>query len=102
MPAPDLPLHAQVAQALGWTECHDRGDGKWFGKKPSDTAFSDIPAYDKTWCNGGFLIVNYVFSLSHQVGSWIAADHDGELFAGLTPLEAVCRLVAYRNRGKNG
>lgn len=95
----ELPLHVQVALALGWSNPYDPGNGKWIAKKPGDTVHSDVPTYDKRWCDGGYLIPNHVRSLSHHGEGWLASNADGELFAGATPLEAVCRLVAYKFKG---
>jgi len=71
------PLAVQVAEVLGWTECHEvkhivRGS-EWFGKRPADDHFYSIsgdtvpwyavPRYDK---GGGALwplIVRYKISL---------------------------------------
>lgn len=52
------PLHVQVAEALGWTWCHDRGDGLWLGS-PDGGPNKEIPGYGVTACATGPLIERF-------------------------------------------
>lgn len=97
----DKPLHVQVAECLGWINCHDRGDGLWEGNpppKPSDgIGFKEVPHYDKTWCAAGPLVERFEMSISKMESpftDWQAYDREGRFFGcGATPSEAISELI---------
>ena len=61
----DKPLHVQVAEALGWTNCYDRGDGLYLGSNPIRPEISEeIPRFDKSWCSTGPLIARNFICIS--------------------------------------
>jgi hypothetical protein len=53
----DKPLHVQVAEALGWTDCHQKPhDEEWWGYVNYSQGYRSIPRYDLDWSATGPLI----------------------------------------------
>ena len=86
----DKPLHVQVAEALGWTDCQLQTEfsamewarhGHWIGRgiNPGDKIDTPqpIPHYDSDWSATGPLIEKYPITLGRfakwfQNGQWFA------------------------------
>lgn len=105
--ADEKPLHAQVAEALGWTNLRCSladGSAQW-GVNPSgryrimwDNLRLDlVPRFDSDWRATGPLMERYARSVyGLGGGGWEAmAREAGHLGRGETPLVAVCRLVLH-------
>jgi Bacteriophage P22, NinX len=101
----EKPLHVQVAEALGWTDCHpDANDlGWWGGTCPAEFDQLGIESntlvyrYDEEWEATGPLIERYHLTVCpwpDDRTTWIAEWEEGvEAGQGPTPLIAVCHLI---------
>jgi hypothetical protein len=112
------PLHVQVAEALGWENCHERKGGillplpllpgkGWSGWPPgvlpivgSGYRTAPVYCYDTDWAATGPLIEKYKMGVWPADEDWLAdtftAKHptiDGGTTRGRSPLEAVCKLI---------
>lgn len=120
---PDKPIHVQVAEALGWTDCTLSGYVHWRGEHFEDrrtwqginphvaertTIQSSVPRYDTDWAATGPLIEEYRLTVrptmqfprdSDDAASWDAFVYVddfhtiGRFVVGVTPLLAVCNLI---------
>ena len=108
-----MPLHVQVAQALGWTELTDAGSGFWDGTPTKEWAKSQgfdfiprlivVPRYDSDWSATGPLIERLKLNLQpyydDPAKAWVAFEgrmgiNGAEfLLTAPTPLTAVCNLI---------
>lgn len=113
----EQPLHVQVAEALGWTDCHlcghkECGPGFWVGDVPVvDGTIREshlMPRYDTDWAATGPLIEKYGIDINHfgdgnpadcaDPMSWFARHERREWGTwdeceAATPLLAVCALI---------
>lgn len=105
----EIPLHAQCAEALGWTNLVDRGDGLWLGKQPETGLTCEVPAYGQTWCATGPLVERFNVSV-YMTGTfdWRGFARDwtkkplqkGVEVVMCTPCEAIARVVVELHRKK--
>lgn len=104
---PDFPLHVQVAEALGWTELHQREDGShvtWWGREPHGGLRIQVPPYDRSWCSVGPLIERFKITLlapgvmeDNAWDAWYDAywtSHDGPNCKASAGGETACQAVA--------
>ncbi len=114
----DKPLHARVAEALGWIGLTNERAPWWYGYPRSGTALLDavrdgsgrfrVPDYATDWSATGPLIEQYGFTVEPDLchaPRWLAyrIEKSGEVTegVGLTPLLAVCELIlALKATGK--
>ena len=105
----EKPLHVQVAEALGWTDCHldDADTDIWEGIYFNDDRWHAISRYDTDWSATGPLIEKYQIALRPpsepercggnlwEAYCWFGPDGDEEITGGSVdgPLAAVCRLL---------
>lgn len=100
-----MPLHAQVAAALGWTMLLDRGDGLWLGVQPETGLTMEVPPYGRSWCSTGPLCERMRISVFpgaiHPWGASMPVNDIGSLYIEAdTPCEAIARVVVEINRKK--
>ena len=106
----ETPLHVQVAEALGWSNLHERTEGHWWGKDPYGGMSLAVPIYDRSWCSIGVLCDRFVSSLSVILAApdsgrediWEATSHLNEVSQGKTACEAIARLVVRLHDKGNG
>lgn len=102
----ERPLHVQVAEALGWTDMADRGDGLWLGVNPETKLRVEVIPYGRSWCSTGSLVDKLglmvgperYMSMSEPIGGWTARTTKSPREAqtseyGANPCEAIARLV---------
>lgn len=99
-----MPLHAQVAKALGWTGLQDRGDGLWIGVQPETGLTVEVPPYGRTWCSTGGLVSKFDISLKRDQQDrlkWMAyalgQTGGGQKWSD-DPCEAIARVVVEIHR----
>lgn len=97
-----MPLHAQVAEALGWTQLQDRGDGLWIGVQPETGLTVEVPPYGLSWCSTGPLVNRFELEIRRDYNQpgW-AADSNSGIAYGDTPCEAIARVVVEIHRKKD-
>lgn len=99
----ETPLHVQVAEALGWSNLHERTEGHWWGKEPYQGTSLAVPIYDRSWCSIGPICERLKVSLdapNMPEQPWSAYAAPGAHADGNTPCEAVARLIV--NLSKEG
>ena len=101
-----MPLHAQVAAALGWTQLQDRGDGLWIGVQPETGLTVEVPPYGRSWCSTGPLCERFevnVTATPNEPVAWYAHSYqkDGAQEWASTPCEAIARVVVEIHRKKD-
>jgi hypothetical protein len=103
----DVPLHVQVAEALGWTYWSADGRAATHCVPPgteldvSDNPvvalpLHEIPHFDTDWSATGPLIERYEIDVWRSARMWKAApDTPGGTIVGrgTTPLIAICHLI---------
>lgn len=95
LPESEKPLHVLVAEALGWSNLHERTEGHWWGKDPYGGMSLAVPIYERSWCSVGPILERIKVSLDapnmpEQPWSAYAATCHAD---GNTPCEAVARLI---------
>lgn len=76
--AKERPLHVKVAEALGWTACHQRhpGGDTWCGWRAGAINLpDDIPRYDTDWAATGPIIADSPLSIV-----WVGREGDADLY----------------------
>lgn len=112
------PLHAQVAEALGWTTLQDRGDGLWIGVQPETGLTVEVPPYGRSWCSTGPLVDRFMVGVEQTLpyfvkrfgtpawSAWVEThiDEDGTpqkvRQEASTPCEAIARVVVELHRSR--
>jgi len=110
----DKPLHAQVAEVLGWRDVQHHVLLGWGGKSPNPgpgehpEQMRTLPCYDTNWSATGPLIEQLKIGIVRGDKGWLAfADSEGYGYVeqgavdvpanpsawGATPLVAVCALI---------
>jgi len=109
----EKPLHVQVAEALGWTDCQLEPSGLWVGRGHPWHGPVELKRYDTDWSATGPLIEKYELALG-QTGmedpkpTWVAwwpgscdVDTCSVDAPADTPLLAACHLLlALKAAGK--
>src|SRR3972149_10154355 len=103
----EKPLHVQVAEALGWTECQPSSGVDLIdcvGTSPAIGPGVDVPRYDTDWSATGPLIEKYGIETKPNGAfwqAWVDEPAMGGAEVGPTPLLAVCNLIlALKAAGK--
>ena len=107
LPESEKPLHVLVAEALGWSNLHERTEGHWWGNEPYQGMSLAVPIYDRSWCSTGVLLERFGISVGQEhllnedltPSGWVAIKSDPKstsrhtIERGKTPCEAVSRLI---------
>jgi len=98
--SPELPLHVQVAQAIGWKNFHpcEGTENLWIANDP-DSHPEYVPRYDLEWSATGPLIELMKLAVEpcpKNPYPWMATRIGGGYIHhsyGETPLIAICRVL---------